>query len=87
MFIFCADFRTVGSRPASTQTAVRSLAKSTKHEENTQKEHNLDPFADCGRGYAFVRGKAVYSKKEVSTDDLYSVSILESAKPRNRKKT
>jgi hypothetical protein len=38
----------------------------------------MDPFADCERGSAFVRGEAVYSKNEVSNDDLqYSVFLLD----------
>ncbi len=79
MLIFCADFWTISSWLASTQTEARSLAKSTKHDEKkTQKEHKMDPFADCERGSAFVRGEAVYSKNEVSNDDLqYSVFLLD----------
>jgi hypothetical protein len=47
---FCADFRTIGSRPSSTQTAARSLAKSTigtvpNMKKTHEKYAKMDPFA------------------------------------------
>ncbi len=88
MFIFCADFRTIGSRPASTQTATRSLAKSTigtvPNMKKTRKIRQNGPLCIMyllivryGVN-ALVRGEAVYSKNEVINEDLqYSVFLLD----------